>query len=312
MPQRHLLAENIKEQVLADLNRDFHQSDGEHTYQTDQNLAASIKADVLAELEKDSFPRSTAGMRLTRSEREAIKQDVLREMGQNMWDDSPYRRSALDQAVVENVKNELLAEMQMARQGGNPTPSWQNIISDRNIDRRIDRQYGDLKNLRGQIRRGLETVQETDRRLNASIDPRALDAVNAIIHEARQEGVPLDQVITWLKTGDRTGTGFGQRAGDFFTSNSGKGFLWGVGISLIAASLFPATRQGLRSLGVKMMEGTLSAADQTRSTFGRVSEDFEDMIAEANYHNLQEGQSIPMDQENLDAPKPPPDEHLLQ
>ncbi len=96
MPQKQALQESIKQEVLADLNR-------ESRYQTNPAVISAIKEDVLAEIEGGQRT-STYSRKLTAGERELIKQNVLRELS----GDDYNLRGAVDKTVVENIKNELL------------------------------------------------------------------------------------------------------------------------------------------------------------------------------------------------------------
>ena len=245
-------------------------------------------------------------------DRELIKQSVLRELLESDKLYSGRSGGAADQAVAENIKNELLAELgtsQSRRLSGRD--SWQSILSDRNIDRRIDQQYSSLRNLRSEIRRGLEAARDSERHLANISDPRIREAINTIIEEARQEAVPLDQIISRLNANERFRTGMSQRLSSWLGSGAGRGFISGVGVSLAAILLFPAARSGIRSAGIKMMQGTMDLAGQTRSAFGRAKEGFEDMIAEANFNNLRESEEFPPEVVDPAAPQEPLDDNPL-
>ncbi len=294
MPQKQALQESIKKEVLADLKR-------ESPYQASPAVISAIKDDVLAEIEREQRS-ATYSRRLTTGERELIKQNVLRELS----GDDYNLRGAVDKTVVENIKNELLAELSGPSYGTGD--NWRNVLSQRSIDRRINQQYSSLRNLRGEIRRGLEIARDTEQRLNNIKDPYVRDAVHSIIQEARYEGIPLDSVISRLNAGDG---GLGQRMGGWLSSDTAKGFLGGIGASFLISLLFPAARSSLRNMGIRMMEGTLDLADQTRSTFGRAREGFEDMIAEANFNNLQENEEFSQAAEQQTSTEEPLDDNPL-
>jgi hypothetical protein len=337
LPQRQALADTIKEEVLAELGRNaYYRTGGTRSgsyLQSRREMVDSVKTDVMAQIEaeqealerqremaeryNDSVPAGTRwDRRLTPGERQRIKEEVLWELrpdpdgyspayyGQGSG--VPYSRpSAVDRVIVENIKNELMAEMEAGqmRRTGTTVDNWRNFLSDRNIDRMIQQHYRNLGALRGDIRRGLESVRDIDNRVNSISDPQVREAVGAIIREAREEGLSLDQVIRRLNDG--TGTGWGRRAGDWFGSSQGRGFLWGIGATVVAAMLFPVTRKGLRNIAVKTMEGTMDMADHAKMAFGRTKEGFEDMIAEANFHSMQEEEKTysVTDESNPDNPE---------
>lgn len=317
MPQNQALKEIIKQEVLADLNRT-----GNHN-RPQQELVASIKADVLAEIEAEQeaaenrgfantavpYTGSYTGSKLSPGERDLIKWEIMRDL--NSGDLRPAR--AVDKAVVDNIKHELLAELEANRYGRSArTDGWRDILSDRSIDRRINQQYSDLRTLRSEIRRGLQAVQDTERRLDSIADPLVRDAVSTILRETRQEGIPLNQVINRLSTDGGRTAGFGQRVANWFGPGAGRGFLGGLGVSLLAALLVPATRGSLRNVGIRVMESSMDFADQTRSAFGKAREGFEDMIAEANFNTLQDHDEFPtevLDPPITNEPEGPPDDY---
>ncbi len=290
----------------------YNQSVGSYKYDyPDPALVARIKEDVIGEINAEQEAReanrefketrmsySNSNRQLSAHERQMIKRDVLRqlnddiyEMGYNSY--MPYAQNKVDRIVIENIKNELLAELATAQYApGVQSDGWRTVLSDRNIDRRINQQYGNLRSLRKDIRRGLQSAQSTEQRLNRIADPQVRQAVHTIVQEARQEGIPLEQVINSLDANSQYRAGFGQRVGGWLGSGAGRGFLGGIGISLAIALLLPSTRGGLRNIGIKMMENSMDLADQTQTVFGRAKEGFEDMIAEANFNNLQKDESF--------------------
>lgn len=320
MPQRQALADTIKDEVLAELGRNTcYRTGGTRSdpyLQNRREMVDSVKAGVMAQIEAEqealerqremagrynySVPTGTRwDRRLTPGEHQRIKEEVLWELRPDLDGYSPAyygqgsgvpysRPSKVDRVIVEHIKNELMTAMdagQMRRTGA-AMEHWRNILSDRNIDRMIQQHYRNLGALRGDIRRGLESVRDVENRVNSISDPQVREAVGAIIREARDEGLSLDQVIRRLNDG--VVTGWGRRVGDWFGSSQGRGFIWGIGATVVAAMLFPVTRKGLRNIAVKTMEGTMDMADQARAAFGRTKEGFEDMIAEANFHGMQE------------------------
>lgn len=313
MPQNQALKETIKQEVLADLGRSG-------TYnKPQQELVSSIKAGVLAQIEAEQEAKENRrydyaaatynSPNLSPQEREMIKWEVMRDL--NSGDLNSAR--AVDKAVADNIKHELLAELEANRYGRSArTDGWRDILSDRNIDRRINQQYSDLRTLRGEIKRGLQAVEGTERRLDNIADPLVRDAVYTILQETRQEGIPLSQVINRLGADEGRGAGLSQRMAGWFGPGAGRGFLGGIGVSLLAALLIPATRGSLRNVGIKVMESGMSFADQTRSIFGKAQEGFEDMIAEANFNTLQDHEEFATD--SIDAPvtaepEDPPDDY---
>jgi len=259
-----------------------------------QALKQAIKRDVLAEIEAEQEAAENRGFasglshtdyNLTSRERDLIKWEIMRDLHNG----NLRRAGAVDKAVVDNIKHEILAELEANRYGRSARgDDWRDVLSDQSIDRRINQQYRDLRALRGEIRRGLQSVRETERRLDSISDPLVRDAVYAILQETRQEGIPLNQVINHLGPDRARASGFGQRVTNWFGPGAGRGFLGGVGVSLLAALLIPAARGSLRNVGIKVMESSMDFADQTRSAFGKAREGFEDMIAEANFNSLQD------------------------
>jgi hypothetical protein len=316
LPYRNAMAESVKAEVLNELSRNgYYQAGGRGFYfQARQPLVDSIKAEVMAQIEAEqemleqrreraaanyyARPLGTENLqRLNARDRERLKQEILWDLRPDLEEYSSayfdrgrgnsYYRSGAERTMASNIKNELLAEIDAAnydRPGA--ADGWRNMVSERNIDRLINQHYRNLDNLRGDIRQELEAIRDIEKRMNGISDPQVREAVRSVVWEARQEGVPLDEVIKRLN--ERVGMGWGQRVGSWFNSSQGRGFLWGIGATVVATMLFPATRNGLRNVAVKMMEGTMNLAEQANTTFGRAKEGFEDMIAEANFNSLQE------------------------
>ena len=328
MPNKQSLTETIKEEVLADLRKSgypykpgmkYSTSRGDSIYQSAPALIASMKAEIMEEIEAEqeamenrgeiikegygNYPNlagSKRNYKLTDFERDAIKRDILDDIGVDTrrlgYQPRNLRRDLINQTIVENIKDELLNEMHATRYSQTiPKSDWRNILSDKSIDRRISQHYSNLKDLQGEVCRGLEIMRDTDKRLNKITDPETRRVVETIFLEAQKEGMPLDHIINQLNAGHGTGTRWKQQVGGWFGSGEGRGLLWGIGLSLVISLLFPATREGLRNLGVKMLQGTMNLTEQTRSTFGLAKEELEDMIAEANFNNLQDSQDSPQE-----------------
>lgn len=220
--------------------------------------------------------------------------DLQDELAEQQYHGAGYYRvspalSPYDRAVVESVKNELLAGLearQAARYAG--MYGYGNLVSDRNLNKMIDQRYRTLQDIRNDLRRELESLRDIESRGISSSDPHVRSAAGAIAAEAREQGFSLDEVLRKLNGNGAMKTGWLQRMSNLLNTGQRKGFVYGVGATILAAMLFPPVKESMRSVAVRTMEGGMELADRARTMVSRAKEEIEDIVAEANFKNMQD------------------------
>ena len=205
-------------------------------------------------------------------ELESLKQEVMREVQDDLFDygttwpmppvTNPYHR-----AIVDSVKGQMLAEIAAERTNHMAqTYGYGQLLSDQNINRAIGRRYRTLDQIRDEVRKELQAVNRLEKH-SANTDPQILDIAHTIAWDARQQGVPLEEVIRRLNHG--TGTGWWNSVSAVVNTGQRRGFLYGVGVAAIVALLWPSARHNLHSVAVRSLEEGMSLADRARSFVGR-------------------------------------------
>lgn len=184
-----------------------------------------------------------------------------------------------DRAIIDSIKSELRAEMveeraeDLAKMAG-----YGHIVSDRNINNMINQRYQAIEDVRGQVIKELEAIRKMERQ-RATTDPRVREIADAIVVQAGNQGVPLDQVIQNIKM-NPPNVGMWQRITNVLNQGQRKGFLWGVVAALATYYLVPSARKNIHSVAVRSMEEGMDLMDKARSFMGKDHEDFEPDIDE--------------------------------
>ncbi len=269
---RQALKQDIKQEVLAEIQRRNHAGypDG-YMYQPQSSYYA------------DYYPLSRPyNSGLSRPEVDRIKREVLQDLEDEMQEyPHPVPRprtypgsipgwSSHDRNIIESIKTELLSEMEGMRSARMAdTYGYGQILSDRKLNRMIDQRYNSLDNVRSDIRKELDQIRKMESR--RSPNPYIRDIAQSIAMEAREQGVPLEQVMQNLNT-NSAGTGLWGRMIGSLNTGQRRGFLYGLGAALLAYLVWPSARNNLHSVAVRSLEEGMSLADRARSFVSRTKD----------------------------------------
>jgi len=81
---------------------------------------------------------------------------------------------------------------------------------------------------------------------------------------------------------------FRGRVKHLLASREGRGFGWGVGLTLAAVLLAPGARRYVRPAARKILEEVMEAAGRVQRYVTQAKEDLEDLVAEARFHQMEE------------------------
>lgn len=324
------LVESIKREVLAAMEHrqeaieqgrhkqeDFQRREmsGEHGMYQQKPRPADMETRQEA-MEQNRYIQGTPGERLNRADIERLKREILLDLQEEAgeyqypppgyYGTPPAALSPLnpyDQAVLDSVKRELLAGLEMRRAARHAEMyGYGNLVSDRSLNNMIEQRYRTLQNLRGDLRKELGALRAIEKQTASTADPHVKEIARSIVTQAREQGVPLDEVIKSLNGPSGIKENWRQRTFKVLNTGQRKGFLYGIGAAILAAMLYPPARQSLHSVAVRTMEGGMDLADRTRSLVSRAKEGIEDIVAEANFRSLQgelaEDSETPVSDEN--------------
>jgi len=163
------------------------------------------------------------------------------------------RRSypAHDRRFREELKNEILAELAARPAGWRPYPQEKGVRRLEPLeDQRQEKRY--RENLKREIMRDL-------------------------YHARPPQAQPWDDVRA-------AGPG---RFKQLLASREGRGFGWGVGLTLAAVLLAPGARRYIRPAARKILEEAMEAATRVQRYVTQAKEDLEDLVAEAKFHQME-------------------------
>lgn len=258
---------------------------------TKEALKQDIKQEVMRELQYGNpgynyapvlntpYPdySSNGFKRFDAYDRDRIKQEIMYELADDMSVYPPYYPSnagsypvagAYNETIADSIKNELLAEInarrtsQIIQQTG-----YGKVLSDQRLNRMINDRYRAVDNIRGDLRKELQSIHKMERR-NPVTDPYTRSIAEAVAMEAREHGIPLEQVIQSLDGKAAAGNGLWSRFSNMLNVGQRKGFLWGIGAAAVAFMLWPSARNNLHSVAVRSVEGAMSWTDRARSFMG--------------------------------------------
>lgn len=304
---RQLLKENIKQEVLAELDAQY------DTYGQPWHRGPEYGSSGMGRLGGVFSPS------LSRADMNRIKREVLidlqDEIPSNRYSAQERHRgyetaytpmSSYDQVIANSVKNELLAEMEAQRTAMHANlHGYGQIVSDRNLNNMIEQRYRTLQEVRNDLKREIEAINSMQNQTTTS-DPYVRELAYSIVREARGQGVSMDEVIKRLE-GQNATTGnmmsnWRQRMSGMINTGQRRGFLYGIGAAVLAAIIYPSIRRNMHEVAVRTVEGGMGLTDRARTAMSRAKEGMEDIIAEAQFNNFQE------ESENFEE-KYPPDEY---
>ena len=203
-----------------------------------------------------------------------VKREVLTDLNNRYFnnsallsDFSPYPANNTYQIMKDSVRNEVLAEIQAQQtQQAAQMYGFDRVLSDQRIKQIVDQRYRSLENLKADLKKELQSIQSLEKQRTA--DPYIRQVANSLVHEARQQGIPLEQVMQSLDQRPASGTGLMSRVSNMLNTGQRKGFLYGIGAALLVNLIWPSARNNLHSVAVRTMEEGMSLANRAKSFVG--------------------------------------------
>lgn len=177
---------------------------------------------------------------------------------------NPYASNQMYQTIKESVKNEILAEAEMQQADRlAQVHGVDRALSDQRLQRMIDARYQTINNMKEDIKKELQTFRrmETQR----SSDPNVRDIAGTLVKEGQRQGLSLEQLIAGLDQKNAAGTGITGRFSNMLNTGQRKGFLYGVGGTILFNFLWPLIQNNMRSIAVRSMEEGMSMVDRAKT-----------------------------------------------
>lgn len=222
-------------------------------YSPTKALAEDVKREVWAELQ----PEKWRGTQFSRYDRDPYG---MRQTNYNYplsTSDSTY------QIIKDDVRNEIMAQIQMeeadrlARMYG-----FDRALSNQRIQQLVDSRYRTVDELRSDLKRDLLALQKME--AERTPDPHVRQIADTLVQEASRQGVPLQQVTQQLNRRPAS-TGILGWMSDLLNVGQRKGFLCGVGATLLAYLIWPGAQTNLRSVAVRSIEEGMSMVDKAKT-----------------------------------------------
>lgn len=227
-------------------------------YPDQRTLAQDIKQEVLADLRQ----RNQTHYPLPRSD---MFPDSYSYGSQGPWDDHyPYTADHTYNTIKNSVKNEILNEINMQQTDQLAQAYGLNrSLSDQRVQRMIDNRYRSIDDLKGDIKRDILAFQRME--AQRSRNPYTRQAANTLIDEAQRRGMPLEQLVQGLdqRTGARSG--IMARLSDMLNAGQRKGFLSGVAMMILCNMLFPSIKNDMQSVAVRSVEEGMSMVERAKT-----------------------------------------------
>lgn len=176
----------------------------------------------------------------------------------------PYASNQMYQTIKESVKNEILAEAEMQQADRlAQVHGVDRALSNQRLQRMIDARYRTINNMKEDIKKELQTFRKME--AQRSGDPNIRDIAGTLAREGQRQGIPLEQLIAGLDQKAAEGIGITGRLSNMINTGQRKGFLCGVGGTLLFNFLWPLIQNNMRSIAVRSMEEGMSMVDQAKT-----------------------------------------------
>ncbi|GMB02235.1 hypothetical protein [Pelosinus sp. IPA-1] len=153
----------------------------------------------------------------------------------------------------------------------------------------------------------LAAVRASEQRMANISDPYARKALQRMIQEERSQLMNLAELIEMVEQNPESGSFARARRqmSHRLKNPSNKNFVYGVGVALLGALLFPTLKESLHPVAMKAMQGVKDLSDQAQGLLSGVREDIEDLVAEAEFEKLKSSIDSAMTGEELIDPTDP-------
>ncbi|GAB6158159.1 hypothetical protein JCM39194_13590 [Desulfotomaculum varum] len=157
--------------------------------------------------------------------------------------------------------------------------------------------------LRRQVQNELRAIDKINRRLSQVSDPQVRRLLADLLQEADRQGMDINELMQSLNMQNPGwGTALLDRVTGPFRGIDRRSFGWGAGAALLGLLLLPTLGKSLRPLARKAMEEAMDITERAQSVFAQAKEEFEDIVAEANFNKIKESMVI---QSGMNDKEPP-------
>jgi len=150
----------------------------------------------------------------------------------------------------------------------------------------------------------LAAVRASEQRLANISDPYARKALSKMIQEERSQLMNLAELIEMVEQSPESGsfTRARRQMSHRLKSPSNKNFVYGIGVAVLGALLFPTLKESLHPIAMKAMQGVRDLSEQAQGVLSGVREDIEDLVAEAEFEKLKSSIDSVVTEENFIDP----------
>jgi hypothetical protein len=231
-------------------------------YSNDRALVQNVKQEVLSELQQGNYFRASP---LINYPNGYNRTGYVPQWHQQNYD--PFITDQMYQTVKDSVKNEVLTEIEMDRANRIARMyGIDNSLSDRRLQQMIDARYRTIDDMKADIKRELLALRRID--TQRSGDPYIRQIANALVDESQRRGIPFNQLLDTLDQRNTGGTGLVGRVSDMLNVGQRKGFLCGMGASILFNLIWPFARGNMRSIAVRSLGEGMTMMDKAKSFVG--------------------------------------------
>lgn len=123
-------------------------------------------------------------------------------------------------------------------------------------------------------------------------DPQVRQMLYELLQEAGQQGMDIPEIMESLNMNNNYNPrglgGLTDRVSELFTGIDRRSFGLGAGASLLGLLLVPSLSKSLKPMIRKVMEEAMDVTDRAQGVFAKAKEEFEDIVAEANFNKMKE------------------------
>ncbi|MEW6698480.1 MAG: hypothetical protein ACOY35_01495 [Bacillota bacterium] len=144
--------------------------------------------------------------------------------------------------------------------------------------------------LRRQLQNELGAIEKINQRLSQVRDPQVRQLLYELLQEASRQNMDITELMQSINMNNTPGYGVSilDRIIGPFKGVDRRSFGWGAGAALLGLLLLPSLGKSLRPLARRAMEEAMDITERAQSVFAQAKEEFEDIVAEANFNKIKE------------------------
>ena len=202
-------------------------------------------------------------------------------MRQNRQEYQKYKEHN-DSKMEKSIKEELLTDMEARREAEENCRRRNENMPGRDWDREEFLEYRRKNDLRDELFRELQAVQDIENRLGRMRNPETRRLVRELLEEARRKGMTTADLVQSMAGSRRT---VRERLSALLFDPHNR-FPLGVGAALLGLLLIPSARESVRPLARKAIEGVMNLSEKTQTVIAKAQEDLSDIVAEAQFSRI--------------------------